>query len=692
MVLPRPEQLQAVRFDGERAYAITFERTDPFFTIDLSDPAAPRQAGELEIPGFVYHMEPRGERVIGLGFDQGNVEGAITVSLFDVSELDNPTMLSRVNFGGEWGWLPEDQDRIHKVFRVLDDEGLILAPFSSEARFEGDAEEGCYRGQSSHVQLIDFTADTLISRDQLDTRGEARRALLLDDHVLTVSDQQVAAYDVSDRSAAVERDTLLLARNVERAVALEGDMIARLSRDWWGNDSMMLDVVAAADADDPTGAGEIAISGLFSDGDGCENWAYVQDVIAAGNEITVLYERESSTADGKWEQANGVIVVDASDPTELDVVGQHEWTQNDGEGEGWWRQGSAWAHGIPVSERSLARFDGGVAMIEGSWIQTNRDPGRQVYRMRVIDLRDPAEPGSTLLNLSGAGEDGYYGLSAQGTTVSTSHHEPVEGSPGVTRFYLDRFDLSDPSAPTGVGKINVPGVVVHDDPSGGYAVTVDLTAVDAGETTWEQCASGSPIFDFQWPEDDRGFIDGEATGPCTTYSQSVKLVSVAGGIARLQASHDIDDDAPLRRLSAGDGLLVGTTGRSDYYGVGVARGGAVAVDCFGPCGGYYFTPEQPEQLVVLSGLADGELNHSTLELDLDADPWYGWWGASSLIATGRHALVTGRGELAVIDLSDPQQPQLERTEPFSGYLNQTSVRDDRVVLALGEKGCRVIDL
>ena len=75
--------------DGERAYAITFEQTDPLFTIDLSDPASPMQRGALEIPGFVYHMEPRGDRLIGLGFDQGNPDGAITVSLFDVSDEVN---------------------------------------------------------------------------------------------------------------------------------------------------------------------------------------------------------------------------------------------------------------------------------------------------------------------------------------------------------------------------------------------------------------------------------------------------------------------------------------------------------------------------------------------------------------------------------------------------------------------------
>ena len=61
--------------------------------------------GELVMPGFVYHMEPRGDRLIGLGYDQGNADGALHVSLFDVADLANPKMIKRVNFGKGWAQL-----------------------------------------------------------------------------------------------------------------------------------------------------------------------------------------------------------------------------------------------------------------------------------------------------------------------------------------------------------------------------------------------------------------------------------------------------------------------------------------------------------------------------------------------------------------------------------------------------------
>jgi uncharacterized secreted protein with C-terminal beta-propeller domain len=130
MTVPANETLRSVRFDGPRGYAITAVQTDPLFTIDLSNTAQPKQVGELVMPGWVYYMEPRGERVVALGYDQGNAAGALTVSLFDVSNLAAPTMLDRVNFGGNWSWLSEDQDRIHKAFQVLDAANLVLMPYS----------------------------------------------------------------------------------------------------------------------------------------------------------------------------------------------------------------------------------------------------------------------------------------------------------------------------------------------------------------------------------------------------------------------------------------------------------------------------------------------------------------------------------------------------------------------------------
>jgi hypothetical protein len=90
----RGERIYSVRYAGDVAYVVTFRQTDPFYTVDLSDPAAPRVAGELKIPGYSSYLHPIGDGlVIGVGqaaSDEGRVQGT-KVSLFDVTDLAAPT-------------------------------------------------------------------------------------------------------------------------------------------------------------------------------------------------------------------------------------------------------------------------------------------------------------------------------------------------------------------------------------------------------------------------------------------------------------------------------------------------------------------------------------------------------------------------------------------------------------------------
>ena len=58
-VIGKPnEDLYGVRFFGDKLYLVTFERIDPLYAIDLSDPTDPIIAGELTIPGFSDFLHP----------------------------------------------------------------------------------------------------------------------------------------------------------------------------------------------------------------------------------------------------------------------------------------------------------------------------------------------------------------------------------------------------------------------------------------------------------------------------------------------------------------------------------------------------------------------------------------------------------------------------------------------------------
>ncbi len=82
---------------GDAAYVVTFLQTDPFWVVDLADPAAPAVVGELEIPGFSGYLHPiTDDLVVGFRPD-GN--GATSARLFDVSDPQAPSVIDELALG-----------------------------------------------------------------------------------------------------------------------------------------------------------------------------------------------------------------------------------------------------------------------------------------------------------------------------------------------------------------------------------------------------------------------------------------------------------------------------------------------------------------------------------------------------------------------------------------------------------------
>lgn len=92
------EDIYSVRFNGDKAYIVTFEQVDPLYVLDLSQADDPKIAGELEIPGFsqYLHILPN-DLLLGLGQDadsMGNLQG-LKLALFDVSDINNPSQVNQ---------------------------------------------------------------------------------------------------------------------------------------------------------------------------------------------------------------------------------------------------------------------------------------------------------------------------------------------------------------------------------------------------------------------------------------------------------------------------------------------------------------------------------------------------------------------------------------------------------------------
>ncbi|HEX5163042.1 MAG TPA: beta-propeller domain-containing protein [Steroidobacteraceae bacterium] len=90
------ESLFAVRFAGNRAYAVTFRRVDPLYVIDLSNPADPFIGGQLQLPGFSELLHPvTDDLLLGLGSDGSRFK----LELFDTSVLAQPQSRGVITLG-----------------------------------------------------------------------------------------------------------------------------------------------------------------------------------------------------------------------------------------------------------------------------------------------------------------------------------------------------------------------------------------------------------------------------------------------------------------------------------------------------------------------------------------------------------------------------------------------------------------
>jgi uncharacterized secreted protein with C-terminal beta-propeller domain len=125
---------------GDRAYLVTFKKVDPFFTIDLADPTAPKILGELKITGYSDYLQPYDENhIIGIGKEaveaspeerkNWNQDFAwyqgLKIALFNVTDFANPQEVAKVVIGDRGTESPALYDH-HAVLFDREKELLVL--------------------------------------------------------------------------------------------------------------------------------------------------------------------------------------------------------------------------------------------------------------------------------------------------------------------------------------------------------------------------------------------------------------------------------------------------------------------------------------------------------------------------------------------------------------------------------------
>lgn len=166
------EKIYSARFIQDKGYVVTFKETDPFYVVDLSDPTSPELRGELKIPGYSSYLHPiTKDDILGIGKEEGNVK----ISLFDVSDPDNPTEKSKYALDEYWS----DILNTHHAFLLDADHEIFFLPGS----------KGGY--------VFSYGTDELeLTKAVSDMR--ARRALYIDDYLYILADDEIVVLDEND--------------------------------------------------------------------------------------------------------------------------------------------------------------------------------------------------------------------------------------------------------------------------------------------------------------------------------------------------------------------------------------------------------------------------------------------------------------------------------------------------------------
>lgn len=217
--LAKGEQIHSVRFMQGRVYMATFKKADPLFVVDTSSPKELKILGKLKISGLPNYLYPYDNNtLIVLGRETTESEAGLIVnngvelSLFDVSDVQNPQKIDSQILGGEGSDSIALDD--HKAFLFVKNKNLLVLPVSIK-----NSKRGIFGNQDFdgvilfNVNTQSFSLKGLIDNNGIeppspggksmlksDYRQDAERSLCINDTIYTISDYGIKLSSLKDLS------------------------------------------------------------------------------------------------------------------------------------------------------------------------------------------------------------------------------------------------------------------------------------------------------------------------------------------------------------------------------------------------------------------------------------------------------------------------------------------------------------
>ena len=605
------QQLFGTTFLPDRAFFVTYLRKDPFHAFSIAADGQMQERSEFVVSGWNDFFFPvqANARLVGVGYNDANSRRALSVSLYNITDLSSAApLLARADVDLANSWSEANFD--DRAFRVLEnatsivaadgktvETGMVLLPFTGYNDSTGQYQSG--------VQVFTFSATTLTRRGVMNLASEARRSFIADaaqDLVANLSDTQLGLFNLKDPANPGARGNLMLAPSYSQFVAVGSVGVRYHDGDnaWWGNNAGArrtdtLEVVPLADADNAAPLASIAVASgarIFSVG------GKLAVVATDSSGVSTIDTYDLSTP-GK-PQALGQLVTSAL-PQNEDV-----------------RIMLLRPCGIVVGcgpyVRTPAATVVGNALVFTSSKQQMRSEAPQrywtSYTFTTLDLGDMGKP-VVRAPIAMPAEEEAIGVVFNGSTVWVNYKKPGEASTDgqpQARYYIKALDLTVPSAPVIGTAINVPG---------------ELKAV-----------SGSDIYTI-----DHGWT-------AKVLDHSVKVLTVSGGLAYLQASYKLPNGVPSSLSIDGKNVVLSTNNYMDGH----------------------------SQLVVLNAAL---VQQAALDIDL--------YTTVKFVQSGR-AVMQAPGGLLVYDLGTPSAPVARAYFATNYYSSNEVIVGSDLYIAAGAFG------
>ena len=187
--LAEGEQVYSARLLGDTGYFVTYEQTDPLFSVDLSDPKNPEIIGKLKIPGFSEYLHFYGENLLlGIGMDvdeDGFTTNGVKLSMFDISDSSDVKEIQKYTL-----------ENVYSTAVMYDYKAVLIDPEKNVIGFAADGNNG----ENYYVfSYNDTNGFECLMNETVNGNGyQSARGVYVDNTLYVVKGNIIEAYDMAD--------------------------------------------------------------------------------------------------------------------------------------------------------------------------------------------------------------------------------------------------------------------------------------------------------------------------------------------------------------------------------------------------------------------------------------------------------------------------------------------------------------